>query len=67
MIPKHIHYVWVGGPLPEAQQAYIASWRETNPDYEFTLWNESNIDFSIDVLSQAYNKRKWAKPQSRPT
>lgn len=61
MIPKHIHYVWVGGPLPEAQHAYISTWRETNPDYEFTLWNESNIDFSIDVLSRAYNKRKWAK------
>ncbi len=61
MIPKHIHYVWVGGPLPEAQRSYIASWRRTNPDYEFTLWNESNIDFSLDLLSQAYNKRKWAK------
>ena len=61
MIPKHIHYVWVGGPLPEAQRSYIESWRQTNPDYEFTLWNESNIDFSINLLSDAYNKRKWAK------
>ena len=42
MIPKHIHYFWVGGSLPKAQQDYIASWRETNPDYQFTLWNESN-------------------------
>lgn len=61
MIPKHIHYVWVGGPLPEAQRAYIETWREHNPDYQFTLWNESNIDFSIDVLRRAYNERKWAK------
>ena len=61
MIPKRIHYVWVGGPLPDTQRAYIDSWRETNPDYEFTLWNESNIDFSIDLLRRAYNERKWAK------
>ncbi len=61
MIPKRIHYVWVGGPLPEAQRAYIDTWRETNPDFEFTLWDESNIDFSIDILRHAYSKRKWAK------
>jgi len=61
MIPKHIHYVWVGGPLPDAQRAYIDSWRKTNPDYEFTLWNESNIDFSMPQLKRAYDERKWAK------
>ena len=61
MIPKHIHYVWVGGPLPDAQRAYIDSWRETNPDYKFTLWNETNIDFSMNLLRSAYNERKWAK------
>ncbi len=61
MIPKRIHYVWVGGPLPDAQRAYIDSWRETNPDYEFTLWNESNIDFSVNLIRRAYDQRKWAK------
>ena len=61
MIPKRIHYVWVGGPLPDAQRAYIDTWRDTNPGYELTLWNESNIDFSIDLVRRAYNERKWAK------
>ncbi len=61
MIPKHIHYVWVGGPLPDTQRAYIDTWRETNPDYQFTLWNETNIDFSMNLLRRAYNERKWAK------
>ncbi len=61
MIPKHIHYVWVGGALPDVQRAYIDSWRETNPGYEFTLWNESNIDFSMDAIRLAYDQRKWAK------
>jgi hypothetical protein len=61
MIPKIIHYVWVGGPLPSLQREYIDGWRRMNPDYEFVLWNEDNIDFSLDVLNRAYRERKWAK------
>ncbi len=61
MIPRRIHYVWVGGPLPEAQRGYIDSWRQTNPDYELTLWNESNIDFSMTSIRRAYDRRQWAK------
>jgi len=61
MIPKILHYVWVGGPLPDAQAAYIASWRETNPDFEVICWNEQNIDMTSRIIRDAYAKRKWAK------
>ncbi len=61
MIPKLLHYVWVGGALPEAQQTYIASWRETNPDFTIICWNEQNINMSRPLLQQAYQKRQWAK------
>ncbi len=61
MIPKHIHYVWVGSTLPDTQRRYIDTWRETNPDYEFTLWNENNIDFSLQIIKRAYKQGKWAK------
>lgn len=61
MIPRVIHYVWVGGPLPDLQRSYIQTWRDTNPDYQFIQWNESNLDFSIPLLRQAYTERKWAK------
>lgn len=61
MIPKHIHYVWVGGSLPEEQRAYVETWREKNPGYRFTLWNENNIDFSIRAIREAYTQKKWAK------
>ena len=61
MIPKRIHYVWVGGKLPDAQRGYIDSWRATNPDYELVLWNEDNIDFSVDLVRRSYEERKWAK------
>ncbi len=61
MIPKHIHYVWVGGSLPQEQRAYVESWQAHNPGYAFTLWNESNIDFSIRAIRDAYTQKKWAK------
>lgn len=61
MIPKRIHYVWVGGPMPDAQRGYIDSWRATNPGYELVLWNEDNIDFSVELVRKSYQERKWAK------
>jgi hypothetical protein len=61
MIPKILHYVWVGGPLPELQANYIQSWRTTNPDFEVICWNEQNIDMTSTVIRDAYARRKWAK------
>jgi mannosyltransferase OCH1-like enzyme len=61
MIPKILHYVWVGGPLPRRQQDYIATWRETNPSFEVMRWNEDNIDMSHPTIKRAYARKKWAK------
>jgi mannosyltransferase OCH1-like enzyme len=61
MIPRQIHYVWVGGPLPEEQREFIQTWRATNPDYEIVRWDESNIDFSIPPIKEAYDRQRWAK------
>lgn len=61
MIPRRIHYVWVGSPLPDKQHSFIETWRQTNPDYELVQWDENNIDFSIPSIKAAYDKRQWAK------
>lgn len=61
MIPKRLHYVWVGSELPEQQKAFIATWRENNPEYELFKWDESNIDFELPQISAAYRQRQWAK------
>jgi mannosyltransferase OCH1-like enzyme len=61
MIPKIIHYIWVGGPLPDAEKCFVDTWRTTNPDYEFVLWDDDNIDFSPPMLQEAYRDRKWSK------
>ena len=61
MIPKIIHYVWVGSPFPERYQHFIDSWRKHNPDFLFLLWNERNIDFTAPVVKELYDARKFNK------
>ena len=61
MIPKRIHYVWVGSKLPDHQRRNIETWRVSNPDFEIVQWDERNIDFSHPHLSRAYERRLWAK------
>ena len=61
MIPKVIHYIWIGGnPLPKLALDCIQSWNEKCPDYEIRLWNEGNL--SIDeclFTKQAYENKKY--------
>lgn len=61
MIPKVIHYCWVGGkPIPEKDKKCIESWKKYCPDYEIIRWDESNYDFSKNnYMKQAYEMKKW--------
>ncbi|MBN1611731.1 MAG: hypothetical protein JW940_34175 [Polyangiaceae bacterium] len=40
VIPKHLHAIWVGPPLPEIYAEFMAGWRDLHPDWEFTLWGQ---------------------------
>ena len=61
MIPKKIHYCWVGGkPLPDSAKKCIQSWKKYCPDYEIIEWNEQNYDFSkVPYMKEAYEAKKW--------
>jgi Glycosyltransferase sugar-binding region containing DXD motif len=61
MIPKLLHYVWVGGRLPAERREFVDTWRTGNPDFEVMQWDESNIDFSIPNIKRAHEKKYWAK------
>ena len=62
MIPKKIHYFWIGGnPKPESVLLCIESWKKYCPDYEIIEWNETNYDFTKnEYMRQAYEAKKWA-------
>lgn len=68
MIPKIIHYIWLGGkPLPELAEQCIASWQKYMPDWQIMRWDETTLKKSNCWLQQmplyvqqAYAARKFA-------
>ncbi|MCB9819651.1 hypothetical protein H6789_03030 [Candidatus Nomurabacteria bacterium] len=64
MIPKIIHYVWVGGkPLTPLARRCIASWEKHLPDYQLKLWNESSLPVEVmehPYVQAMYEQKKWA-------
>ena len=53
MIPKVIHYVWLGGkPLPKLAEKCIKSWKKFAPDYEIKEWNEANLNIQKYPFAQ---------------
>lgn len=63
MIPKIIHYVWLGDPNKKPKLLFdcIESWKKFCPDYQIMEWNENNISFSESIYArEAYEKKKYA-------
>lgn len=42
-IPKIIHQVWLGGPLPEKYRPLQKTWQEKHPDWEYRLWTDADV------------------------
>ncbi|MDR1009542.1 MAG: hypothetical protein LBM04_00135 [Opitutaceae bacterium] len=61
MIPKKIHYIWLGeAEKPALVGRCIASWRRVLPDYEVVLWNDSNITCAHPVYARARRENRHA-------
>lgn len=62
MIPKKIHYVWVGGKEKPADiQRCMNTWKKHLQDYEIIEWSEKNFDIdSHPFTKSAYAAKKWA-------
>lgn len=62
MIPKKIHYVWLGGDQkPQLVKDCIATWRKYLPGYEIIEWNENNWDISQSRFAREnYQAGKYA-------
>lgn len=61
MIPKKIHYCWLGGKtLPPLAVKCLESWKKYCPDFEIIRWDESNYDFAKHpYMKQAFDAKKW--------
>ena len=62
MIPKIIHFVWVGDqPKSDLVLKCIATWKKYLPDYEIVEWgNDAFTKIENIYAQQAYENKKWA-------
>lgn len=62
MIPKIIHYVWLGkGKKPDLFYKCLNSWKKYCPDYLIKEWNEDVFDITSNrYVDEAYNCKKYA-------
>lgn len=42
-IPKRLHFVWLGKPMPKHLVRNVAEWRRLHPEWLTYLWTEKNI------------------------
>lgn len=57
-IPKKIHRIWLGSPLPEKEYKFGLTWIEHHPDWEYKLWTEKEIDEFGLVNRKIYDSTK---------
>lgn len=50
-IPKIIHQIWIGSPLPEKYKALQKTWLEKHPGWEYKLWTDKEIN-EFGLLNQ---------------
>ncbi len=53
-IPKIIHQVWLGSPLPDEYKAFVQSWKDFHPDWEYILWTDEKVAHELQLDNQCY-------------
>lgn len=54
-IPKKLHFIWIGTPIPDKYVQNINHWAELNPDYEVNLWLDT-ATINHEHLAKAYEQ-----------
>ncbi len=44
MIPNKLHFIWLGGSLPDKYNRYIETWRFHHPGWEIKIWNDNDAE-----------------------
>lgn len=66
MIPKTIHFIWLGGkPKSKLTEMCLNTWKRNLPGYEVVEWNEKNLDLDAlcrknRFLKTCVDLRLWA-------
>jgi mannosyltransferase OCH1-like enzyme len=57
-IPKIIHQIWLGSPLPEEYIELQNTWKKCHPDWEYHLWTDENVDDIKMINKEVFDKTK---------
>jgi mannosyltransferase OCH1-like enzyme len=57
-IPKIIHFVWLGGALPQANQDLITTWKKTNPSWKVYVWTDKEVETFSFFNKKAFDAAK---------
>ncbi len=53
-IPRIIHQIWLGSPVPDVYKGYMRSWQEKHPDWEYMLWTDDNVQTLFPLYNQEF-------------
>jgi inositol phosphorylceramide mannosyltransferase catalytic subunit len=57
-IPKILHQVWLGGEFPEQYRKLTQTFIDNNPDWEYKLWTDSDVESFNMVNKNVFDKVK---------
>lgn len=63
MIPKVIHYIWLGDDMPILYKECISTWKQYAPGFKIEFWDEDRVsrEFELDnFYYQMIRKKKYA-------
>jgi len=44
VIPKNIHFVWLGGPFPQKYERLKETWEKQHPDWNIKVWGDKDAE-----------------------
>lgn len=56
-IPKKIHFVWLGGAIPDFHRLVVERWRAIHPGWEVIVWKEPEIQALIHTMNTGLEER----------
>lgn len=61
-IPKSIHMIWLGSPLPKRFEVFVQSWKQHHPDWDFKLWTDADIgSFPMVTKDAIHTVKNWGQ------
>jgi len=53
-IPKIIHQIWLGSPVPNMYKKFMVSWQKFHPTWEYKLWTDVDVDILSSKAKEIY-------------